>query len=347
MFKLEFGPFKVVKEVHFASKNSPPLKRGDRNGGVMMLQAALLEVGYKLPRTTRKTGYPDAIYGKETYNVVKQFQSETKLLSDGVAGKNTIAKLSTSLAQKHKNKPFKPAKPAIQRIPTVPKEKYYKFGTDNPRIKSTPGAGRFNSVKTDASLWAMKHAIELHLPSASIVIGEDAADHIGHYLSAKGTPYTIDLENMLASCQSAQTHFRNEVMQARNFVETLRLGSHDITSTTVQSAFNLKNESTNWFYAIGGYSAWGKGKALISQDTSGETVYNLLFEYYCYDRYNWGFGKKMDIGPIEITDEFMGELHRQGLAHEFDAIGKIKRRFTWKKGETIPDWQYRNPPSPF
>jgi hypothetical protein len=32
-----------------------------------------------------------------------------------------------------------------------------------------------------------------------------------------------------------------------------------------------------------------------------------------------------------VTDKFMGEFHREGLAHEFDCVGTLKRRFTWKK----------------
>jgi hypothetical protein len=36
---------------------------------------------------------------------------------------------------------------------------------------------------------------------------------------------------------------------------------------------------------------------------------------------------------VKITDHFMGEFHRQGLAREFDCIGSLRRRFAWKQGD--------------
>jgi hypothetical protein len=40
-----------------------------------------------------------------------------------------------------------------------------------------------------------------------------------------------------------------------------------------------------------------------------------------------------------VTDAFMGEFHRQGLAKEFDCYGSFKRHFSWKKGQAIPAQQ--------
>ena len=51
----------------------------------------------------------------------------------------------------------------------------------------------------------------------------------------------------------------------------------------------------------------------------------------------------MEIAGITITDQFMGEFHRQGLAQEFDCIGSFKRRFTWTAGSAIPAGQLHVP----
>jgi hypothetical protein len=58
-----------------------------------------------------------------------------------------------------------------------------------------------------------------------------------------------------------------------------------------------------------------------------------------FDRYNWDKGKSVEIAGITITDRFMGEFHRQGLAQEFDCMGSFKRRFTWTAGSSIPGGQ--------
>src|SRR6478735_6818996 len=52
--------------------------------------------------------------------------------------------------------------------------------------------------------------------------------------------------------------------------------------------------------------------------------------------YNWDVGKSVTIAGIRITDEFMGEFHRQGLAREFDCRGSFQRHLTWPKGAAIP-----------
>jgi hypothetical protein len=70
--------------------------------------------------------------------------------------------------------------------------------------------------------------------------------------------------------------------------------------------------------------------------TRAEPIYTVDFEYKFYDRYNWDAGKSVRLAGITITDKFMGEFHRQGLAQEYDCFGSFKRHLTWKKGEAIP-----------
>jgi hypothetical protein len=77
----------------------------------------------------------------------------------------------------------------------------------------------------------------------------------------------------------------------------------------------------------------------IIKDAPGSPKYELEFEYRFSDRYNWDAGKSVTFAGITVTDTFMGEFHRQGLAKEFNCIGSVRRRFTWKKGRPIPPQQ--------
>ncbi len=101
-----------------------------------------------------------------------------------------------------------------------------------------------------------------------------------------------------------------------------------LTST----GYAAKTESQNWFYAVGGYHVWGKGKATVS---GNGTCFTLDFEFKFYDRYNWDITKSTKILGIEITDKFMGNFHRQALAKEFDMIGSVSKSFSWKRGENL------------
>ena len=71
------------------------LQYGDTGSEVKTLQTKLNKVGYKLA--------VDGSYGDATKAAVKSFQTKYKLEIDGIAGKNTIAKLDAVIAAQNKN----------------------------------------------------------------------------------------------------------------------------------------------------------------------------------------------------------------------------------------------------
>ena len=80
------------KQLQDAANNSPALARGANGPGVAELQDALCDLGISLPITFAK-GRADGTYGTETEQAVKRFQQQHGLNADGIAGKNTLAKL--------------------------------------------------------------------------------------------------------------------------------------------------------------------------------------------------------------------------------------------------------------
>lgn len=342
---LTYPPFAAVDAIQKASRNLPPLRPGDKGSAVAMVQSGLIDLNYKLPSSTRKTGFPDGIYGAETKQALIRFQTDAKFAAgqiDGVAGKNTILEMDKKLAAKFGATSVIPAPP--KPIPIPQSDQHYTVGNSQPTIKPDVGAGIFNSKPVEVSMWALKQSILEILPprgsSAMLFIGFDAAANMKHYLNTSGADLKINLESMIDSGPTAKGRFRDEISQAKKFVETLPIGTHQISSKFAESAYNYKEESSNWFYAVGGYASWGKGTATV---TKGATVteYSLDFEYHFFDRYNWDGGKSVTIGPITITDVFMGEFHRQGLAREYNMKAMIKRQFKWKKGDAIPEAQYQ------
>jgi peptidoglycan hydrolase-like protein with peptidoglycan-binding domain len=345
---LTYPPFVASEQIRKAAENSPWMKWGQKGPGVAILQGALIDLGYTMPISIKKAGTPDGIYGDETYKTVLKFQTDQKLRGkDGTAGQETFAQLDALLSARKKATAVKlPPPPPVPPRPTPPTRSDYKIGSGDPSRTHDPGAGVWNSEDWTVSTVALKAAILEILPprgsSASLIIGSDAARHMKHYMDNTGLPLTIDLEGMIDDVPDAKARFRSEVSQAQRFVESLPVGTHQITSTKLEQSYNHKKDSWNWFYAVGGYSTWGKGKAAVTSGPAGRE-YRLEFEYKFYDRYNWDGGKQVTIGPVTITDEFMAEFHRQGLAREFDMFGSIKRTFTWKQGDAIPGEQYEEP----
>lgn len=217
----------------------------------------------------------------------------------------------------------------------------YTLGTGDPRLTPDPGAGAWGSKRKTADMIAFKVAILDALPASYVVVGDDAAKHMSHYLGNSGGSYAIDLQDMLDDVGSARKYHDAELTEAKAFVETLPPGVHQLTSRNVTNGYNYKSESWNWFFAIGGYSLWGKGTAKVNV-TGPLASYHLDFELKFYDRYNWDGGKSVTLLGVTITDETMGELHRQGLAKEFDCTGSVKQSVSWqaKKAIVVP------PPAP-
>lgn len=84
-----------------AAVNHPPLRQGANGDAVKTLQASFVELGYEMPISTHhRKIHADGIYGRETANVVKQFQVEQGLDADGVAGKDTLTRLDQIYVQR-------------------------------------------------------------------------------------------------------------------------------------------------------------------------------------------------------------------------------------------------------
>jgi Putative peptidoglycan binding domain len=330
---LKYPPFAANARFVLARRGVRPLRRGDAGTHVQLLQGALIDLGFKMPRSVRANGFPDAIFGAETESSVKAFQGKHYLVGDGLAGAKTLAKLDAAMVSHAKSAPHL----TFNMFPGIYSPEYT-LGTAPPATPHDPGSGAWNSRPKTMVARAQMAAIRSILPIAYVAVGDDAVKHLQHYFGNSGGALTIDAEGMVREVPSAQRVYRIEVGQAKSFVESLPPGRHDITSRKTNGGYNRQSESKNWFFAVGGYSAWGRGRVEIAPAPVQDIV--LEFEYCVYDRYNWDKGKSVTIHDITITDEFMGEFHRQGLAQEYDEVGSFKRRFHWRRGQAISADQY-------
>lgn len=77
--------------------NPPTYRKGDTGLGVKELQQNLLKLGEKLPRYGA-----DGSFGEELELAVKAFQARHGLTSDGIAGKDTLAKVAMLITELNK-----------------------------------------------------------------------------------------------------------------------------------------------------------------------------------------------------------------------------------------------------
>lgn len=231
--------------------------------------------------------------------------------------------------------------------------KGYRKGSSDPKITPDVGSGKW---KSKPATWQMT-ILSSVLPRAVALKYRNlphATAHMYHYFENTGSNYNIDLQGMIDQSASAGILFLTELSEATKFVQRLRDGEYKITSRTPSVGQNTKVSSEDWHLAVGGYSAWGKGIAKVCG-----REYQLLFEYKFFDRYNWDKGGKTPIdtqidlpdwimdrikdqlppgirhikgGTYEVSDDFMGEFYRMGLAQEFNMHGSVKKTIEWKRG---------------
>lgn len=80
--------------LQLAFDNAPPMRQFEKDHeAVKKVQQALIDSGFPMPVSTKKTGAPDGIFGGETYKAVKAFQGAHSLDVDGVVGRETLGRL--------------------------------------------------------------------------------------------------------------------------------------------------------------------------------------------------------------------------------------------------------------
>lgn len=89
--------FKNNMRLQNAAKNMPPLTLGEVGQAVQLLQEVLVFLKYPLPKSTKKEGVMDGVYGLETKTAVQAFQRKNALEDDGSAGTFTLGKLDSYL----------------------------------------------------------------------------------------------------------------------------------------------------------------------------------------------------------------------------------------------------------
>ena len=164
-----------------------------------------------------------------------------------------------------------------------------------------------------------------------------------HYLDNSGSDISIDALDMVKKSVNGSKLFASEAQAAKTFAESLDpRKEYDITSSLHVTPMNEQESSLDWFLAVGGYSAWGKGHLMTGgykTPYSDKRCFNLEFEYKVKDLYNFDEGKKVDFSIAgqknTIDDEIMREFAIQGLAKTFFMSGSFKRTFEWKSGENI------------
>lgn len=153
----------------------------------------------------------------------------------------------------------------------------------------------------------------------------DAARHMRHYLDNTGAELTVSVDRMLLELPGLARRYELERQRAREEASR-RVGAGERSFRLVgtkRGYYATKGESRNWYFAMGGLKYWYEAKGTVLPAPSADRQASLVLHVSLHvcDRYNWDGGKSVDIGPIHVTDESLGRLHKVGLAREFHVKG--------------------------
>ena len=199
------------------------------------------------------------------------------------------------------------------------------------------GAGAYDSTDPSVRNRATEVAAEA---AANALAGTwpDASRNLLHFLGGSGEPLAQDVDAMLADIpEFAQTVGVEQTRLIQQAVATARAdGATGPVTLPVSSAWQgfgydatgLAYDNDNYFYALGGWQHSQTGYVTVYPPSTpgGQWTYSAEMITNIQDQYNWDGGKSTTIGPFQVTDEQLAELHRAGLAQEFTAYGRSDSR---------------------
>jgi RHS repeat-associated protein len=157
----------------------------------------------------------------------------------------------------------------------------------------------------------------------------DAADFLLHFLYGGGRDKNVDYERLINEDGAAEAHYHNEINRAMSYAE--QLARDDQWVYIAQTGEVGTSASTrNWFFALGGYGTWGRGRVFKCK---GKPEYTMELELNLNDFYDWERYSLAKGGLV--TDGEMSELHHSKLdiAEEYRVKGKITVSVKWTHGQ--------------
>lgn len=162
--------------------------------------------------------------------------------------------------------------------------------------------------------------------SVAVAAGElfldNAERNLRHYLGNSGSDLAIAPELILDGLprfrDAVKALAQNQAAAAYKKISASGGGEKAFTSPW-KSFYATKDQSLDWYFALGGFSYSVTGVVVKSASTPGAG--SLKYQVHIFDRYNWDAGKSVDIGPFHFEDTELGNLHLKGLAREYTVRG--------------------------
>ncbi|MFF2351657.1 hypothetical protein ACFVVL_17950 [Kitasatospora sp. NPDC058115] len=193
------------------------------------------------------------------------------------------------------------------------------------------GAGDYAQRPPGAGDYANGAAAEALLVGGGNLVGyTDAARHLQHFLTATGEPLAVEVDRMLDDDPDFRLRVAQQISDHQAQWRQLALDAFERSggapvAVPVEAVAHRNIDASaqrNWFLAIGSHPYATSGVVTARPGPDGRPVVSVQYQVNVWDRYNWDPGKSTPIAFTNIKDSDLAELHRTGLAREFDLTGR-------------------------
>jgi hypothetical protein len=159
---------------------------------------------------------------------------------------------------------------------------------------------------------------------------DNAARHMRHFLDNSGETLTVDPSAMMRDLPmfgaEVDLKYQSDIVEV---AEAKIAAEYEGKPMSFQITAPWRTETApqasarDWYFALGTFSFTQTATVTVTPGENGKPDIQIDSQLHVFDRYNWDSGKAVDVWPLTINDEQLGQLHRTGLAQEFDVRGTL------------------------
>ncbi|GAB2734008.1 hypothetical protein [Amycolatopsis magusensis] len=192
------------------------------------------------------------------------------------------------------------------------------------------GSGPYGAAGKSADAY-LKKSLLLHAAIAAESAGwTQAAKHLRHYLANSGDDLKMSPDELMRDVpQFRQAVDATTAKELKTIVAQAQANGtygRPVSFTTKWKGFYVTEQmSKNWYFATAGlnYSVTGVATVQPPKHPGLPPRVEVDHRTQVFDRYNWDVkeGKAIEIGGVEIKDDVQAQLHRAGMAKEYNLVG--------------------------
>jgi len=164
----------------------------------------------------------------------------------------------------------------------------------------------------------------------------NAAANLRHYLFNSGSARVIDIHTIFGSLPVFKQQIEGEMRDlALQKLKSAMASKGPVPFNSGRRSHYFDSDvSRDWYCAVGGCNYTLTGNVKYEQGRSRAVV---VADITLNDLYNWDGGKSINlVAGLKITDEFMGSLHKAGIAREFAFTAKGQHSFAFQHNQAGP-----------